>query len=186
MRENDIITLSEKSQLLDEVVVVPRNFRERTFGVNTSSPMIQTGFSQNALGYELGLLMRNRRMAILQSVNVNVASIAYDTVFFRLNVYEQRGRMDFENILIEPIYVTVSREKVLKTNSLQIDLTDRNIVVNGNFLVTLEHIKDLGDDGGLFFPANLRHRTHFRRTSQGSWETGPVGIALSVTALVER
>ena len=183
MRENGIITLSEKSQLLDEVVVVPRNFRERTFGTTTSSRRIQAGFSQN-LGYEAGLLIRNRGVALLKSVRANIASLASGIIFYRLNVYEERGRRNFVNILTEPIYIITSREEILK-NGLQIDLADKNIVVNGNFLVTLERISDLGDCI-LFFPASFRQRTYFRKTSQGSWEAGPIGIALSVTALVER
>ncbi len=51
--------------------------------------------------------------------------------------------MDFENILREAIYITMPKELV--KDEIQIDLQERNIIVDGDFLVTLEHVKDLGD-----------------------------------------
>ena len=70
-------------------------------------------------------------------------------------------------------------------DELQIDLQSKNIVVDGNFLVTLEHIKDLGK-GYLHFCAGLADKTYYRKTSQGKWDTVPVGISLSVIADVEK
>ncbi|MCL2098167.1 MAG: carboxypeptidase-like regulatory domain-containing protein [Bacteroidales bacterium] len=182
--ENAIIRLKEKSFLLNEVVVKPSKFKEKRLGINTKSGFMSTGFQDNNLGYECGLLMKNKKRAVIKSVNVNISSCTYDTLFYRLNIYEVKENDSFKNILTEPIYVTASKEDVLN-GSLQIDLTEQNIVVNGNFLVTLEHVRDLGR-GGLWFPASLKQKTYYRKTSQGKWETGPIGISLSVIANVEQ
>jgi len=91
--------------------------------------------------------------------------------------------MDFENILREPIYLKMPKESV--KDEIQIDLQSKNIVVDGDFLITLEHVKDLGN-GYLYFCAGLTDRTYYRKTSQGKWETAPVGISISVIADVEK
>ena len=184
IKENDIILLKEKSFLLNEVVVVPRIFKEQVFGITAKSGIGVTGFENNNLGYECGLLMKNKKRAKIKSVKVNISSCTYDTIFYRLNIYEIKEKGGFENILTEPIYVIASKEDILNS-SLQVDLAEQNIVVNGNFLVTLEHIRDLGK-GGLWFPATLKQKTYYRKTSQGKWETVPIGISLSVIANVEK
>ncbi|MDH6341923.1 hypothetical protein M2480_000586 [Parabacteroides sp. PFB2-12] len=184
MKENDTIHLKEKPFLLNEVVVTPRKFKEKVFGITAKKGIGVTGFENNNLGYECGLLMKNKKRAELRSVNVNISSCAYDTIFYRLNIYEVKEKNNFENILVEPIYVIASKEDILN-GSLKIDLTGYNVVVNGNFLVTLEHIRDLGN-GGLWFPMSLKQKTYHRKTSQGKWETAPIGFSLSVRANVER
>ena len=184
IKENDIIRLKEKTFLLNEVVVIPRMFKEKVFGITAKKGIGVTGFENNNLGYECGLLMKNKKRAEIKSVNVNISSCVYDTIFYRLNIYEVKEKGNFENILIKPIYVIASKENILNS-SLKIDLTEHNIVVNGNFLVTLEHVRDLGK-GGLWFPMSLKQKTYYRKTSQGKWETAPMGFSLSVTAKVEK
>ena len=184
IKENNIINLKEKSYTLNEVIVNPLIFKEHVFGITSKSGIIAGGFADNKLGYEGGLLMKNKKKAIIKRVNLNVRSCTYDTIFYRLNIYEFRGKDDFENILTEPIYLCASKENILK-NGLQINLEDKNIMVNGDFLVTLEYIKELGHYG-LWFPMSLKQKTYYRKTSQGSWETAPIGISLSVIADVEK
>lgn len=184
MKENNIIHLKEKSFLLNEVIVKSRKFKERVFGITAKKGIGLTGFENNNLGYECGLLMKNKKRAELRSVNINISSCAYDTIFYRLNIYEVKEKNNFENILVEPIYVIASKEDIFN-GSIKVDLTGYNVVVNGNFLVTLEHIRDLGN-GGLWFPTSLKQKTYYRKTSQGKWETAPIGFSLSVIADVEK
>jgi len=183
-KENALIKLKEKVYSFNEVIVTAQKFKKQQFGITTESNLYRGGFINNNLGYECGLLMKNKKKAVVKKINVNILLCEYDTIFYRLNIYEERKKNDFENILTEPIYVAALKEDLLN-GSLQIDLTERNIIVNGSFLVTLEFIKDLGD-GGLLFPLSLEQRTYFRKTSQGNWETSPWGISLSVIANVEK
>jgi len=184
IKENDIINLKEKAYSLDEVIVNPLIFKEQVFGITAKSGIGNTGFENNNLGYECGLLMKNKKKAIIKRVNINISSCAYDTIFYRLNIYEAKGKKNFENILQAPIYVNFSKEDI-HNGCLQIDLQEQNIVVDGNFLVTLEHVRELGN-GGVWFPATLKQKTYYRKTSQGNWRTVPIGISLSVTADVEK
>lgn len=177
------ILLKEKVYELREVIVKPRTFKPRTLGVTTHFKKIAAGFKDNLLGYELGILMHVKKSAVIKRVNINIAGCSYDSIFFRLNIYKVVGKGNFENILSNPIYVRMSKAEVKE--EIKVDLQSQHIVVDGDFLVTLEHVKDLGK-GYLYFCAGLMDKTYYRKTSQGEWNTASVGISISVDADVEK
>jgi hypothetical protein len=185
LRKNQDIRLmlQEKTYALHEVVIKPKAFRQKTLGVTTKLRNMQAGFKENLLGYECGVLMKNRKAALIKKVDIHIASCSYDTIFYRLNIYEVNAKKVFVNILKEPIYIKMPKDQVNK--EIQIDLTAKNIIVVGDFVVTLEHVKDLGQ-GNLYFCAGLMDKTYYRKTSQGKWETAPVGVSISVLADVEK
>jgi hypothetical protein len=177
------VFLKENIYQLKEVIVHPKIIKQETLGVTSHFKKMSAGFRDNLLGYELGVLMKVKKTATIKRVNINISACTYDSVFYRLNVYKVIGKKQFENILITPIYLNISKDKMYEP--IHIDLQTRNIVVEGDFLVTLEHVRDLGK-GYLYFPVNLLEKTYFRKTSQGKWETSPVGISISVDADVEK
>jgi len=177
------VRLKEKKYDLNEVIIKPKIFKSQTLGVTTKSNMMSAGFRDNFLGYEYGIIMKVKKSAFIKSVNFNIASCSYDSIYYRLNIYKVLGKMEFENILREPIYVIMPKQLV--SNEIQIDLKSKNIVVEGDFLVTLEHIKDLGA-GSLYFCAGFGDQTYFRKTSQGEWGKSVAGISISVVADVEK
>lgn len=185
LRKNAVNTLylEEKVIALKEVVVKPRKVKEKVLGVTTQSKAIMAGFKDNLLGYEAGILMKVKKSAVIKKVKINIAQCSYETIFFRLNVYAVDGKKSFTNILREPIYIDIKGSSI--KDEIQLDLSDKNIVVEGDFLVTLEHVKDLGP-GFLHFCSKLSSKTYYRKTSQGQWLTVPIGVGISVVADVEQ
>lgn len=177
------IPLVKKVVKLAEIVVQPKDYKEKFFGHFTNSNMVQAGFSQNILGKECGVLMRTKKPTRLEQVQINFASCSYDSVYFRLNVYQQLVDESFENLLYSPIILVYRRHELGET--LRIDLAPYNITVNGLFMLSVEYIKDLGA-GELNFKAKLGKKTYVRSTSMGSWEKVPVGISLGVFGQIER
>lgn len=177
------IRLTEKVYNLSEVVVRPKIYKERTLGVTTRLKQFSAGFKDNIFGYECGILMKVKKSAYIKSVHINIAQCTYDSICFRLNVYKAAGDSEFVNILNRPIYIRMP--KAQGQDGIQINLEPENIVVNGDFLVALEHIRDLGP-GNLNFCASLSEQTWLRKTSLGKWKTAPVGVSISVIADVEK
>ena len=176
--------LKEKFYNLSEITVRPKLFKTKTLGITTKNKKLITGFEKNKLGYESGVLMKSRKSAFLKKINLNISDCRYDSVFYRVNIYQVNGKMDFENILHEPIFLKFAKSDI-NNNSISLDIQKYNLVTYGDFLVTLEHVKDLGD-GGLWFPMSLFHKTYVRKTSQANWTTAPIGFSLSVEADVEQ
>ena len=105
---------------------------------------------------EIGTLMKvKRKKTFIDSVRINVGRCTYANILYRLNVYEELDG-GFKNILTEPIYIKMTKEEV--GSAIRINLTEKNLVVNHNFIVSIEKVKDLGPGelsicGKIFGPA---------------------------------
>ena len=94
------------------------------------------------------------------------------------------GDAKFENILNKPLYVNLAKDKI--NEQLVIDLTSQNIQVNGDFLVTIEQVKNLGQ-GKLYFCGSLLNSTYHRETSQDKWmKIDLVGMIISAEVRIEK
>lgn len=180
---NKNILMQKKYYELGEVVISPKIYKKRTLGVITRNHGFQGIDTTKRLGFECGILMRLKKSAVIKRVNINIAECTYDTIFYRLNIYQAQGEMNFENILTTPIYISISKDQIKE--KISIDLQTYNIVVDGDFLVTLEHVKDLGL-GYLTYCLAFTDKTYVKRTSQGKWKKFRFGISISVEADVEK
>ncbi len=181
--ENKNIFLKAKAHQLDEVVISSKEYIQKTLGVKNTSSIICSGFQDNFLGYELGILMHAKKPAKIKKVNFHIAFCSYDTIFYRLNVYRKNGKMNFENILQYPVYIALSKDSV--NNKITVDLEKEDIKVSGDFLVTLENVKDLGY-GYLYFYAIPFRSTYYRRTMQDQWHKKFVGVSISADVDMEK
>lgn len=171
---------------LEEVLVVPKDYVEKRVGNKTDSKNMQAGMMNNNLGHEFGTLMKanKRKKAIVKSLRLNFARCIYDSIFVRLNIYEVKKKIPGKNLLSRPIYLSYSQAEVLQ--GLELDLEEEHIEVEGDFLVTIELVKDLGEKG-LYFSANpFGSKTYYRETSQAAWNTIFVGIGISAIILQEK
>ena len=177
------ITLKEQFYAINEVAIRPHLYKPQTLGYTTHSKAFKVMFSQNLLGYEAGVYLKIKKTAQLKTIKLNIIECSYDTIFYRINIYKVNGKMDFQNILTKPIYFTLSKDKI--KDEISIDISSENIWVTGDCLVTIEHVKGLGN-GLLMLSANIIGRTYYRETSQANWISVPAGMGLNVEANVEE
>jgi len=182
-KTNSNIYLKKKTYKISEVQIKPRIFNEQTLGVTDKSNKIIAGFKYNLLGYECGIRINIKKTAFLKKVKINISTCSYDSIFFRLNIYRAEDDTTFKNIFKEPVYLKMPKDRLLK--ELEFNLEPYDIISDGDFLVSLEYIKNLGE-GELYFYTGTGKLTYFRITSQGSWQTSPVPIEISVLADVEE
>jgi hypothetical protein len=180
------IYLSETSVPLREIVVYAKDYTEKILGNQNKSSLVGAGFKENNKGYECGVLMKVKKSARLQELICYVALCTYDSLFYRMNVYKPLDDGEYEPVLNAPIYLSAYAGKVKRDGVLNFNLKKYDIEVEGDFLITLEHVKDLGE-GQLFFSAAfLKSPTYYRETSQAAWQKHPVGIGFAVRAKVEK
>ncbi|SHE55289.1 CarboxypepD_reg-like domain-containing protein [Bacteroides luti] len=157
-KQPHLISLKPQVFNLSEVVIKPIRVKEKKLG-NNFKVFFQAGFMDNKKGYEMGVLLKIKKRAILHNVSIKVTKCTYDSLCFRLNVYKEAGKNNFVNVLRDPIYIYSKAPKGSFTLSSK--LTDNkldNIVVEGNTLVTMEFIKDLGK--GQLYLASGMNRIH--------------------------
>jgi hypothetical protein len=176
------IGLSKRNNQLKEVVIRARDFVHKTTGNTTHSHSVSGGFSYNDLGSEIGVPMRVKRKTWIEDANFNIANNTYDSLFFRVNIYTMKNGMPDSSLLQKPIFVTTK----IKTGTLTVDLKPFDLVVDSDFFVSLEWLKDLGK-GGLMFSAGI-FDTHIyaRKGSQGAWEKAPIGFGFYCHVLTEK
>lgn len=177
------ILLDAETVNLQEIKITGKKLRRDVLGNEaTPSGVGMTAFKFSSLGNEIGLLCKvNGKITYLEEFGVDIFLNDYDTLFFRLNVYTLEEGLPKENILREPIYLKFSGVK----GKASVDLTPYNIVVDEDFVVSLEYIKKLQkvnftrkEQSGLYFGAKkvFGGTVYTRNTSQGDWGVSKSGL----------
>jgi hypothetical protein len=176
------ISLIPVSYNLPEVDVVYHKPKNLKIGYPVTTNELRSGFSNNDLGSELGIKVFVRKKVVLKNINLDVAVCTYDSVIYRLNIYQADYPDEYRNILQEPIYISFSKDDINK--AISFDLLKYSIIVEGNILVTMELFKDLGEGRLLFRTEYFTGLTYHRKTSQGSWTQSPGVIGMSLNSIV--
>ncbi len=164
------ILLNEQALALDEVVLIsPKNktYKSKLLGNKTKSNFIYTAFTTNQLGNEMGIMIRGRKDPMwLDYIEFNIVENDYGPIRFRLNIYDVKDGLPYQNILKENIFVDTD----IESGIVHVDLTPYELVMNDDFFVTLEWIEDLGP-GKLYFSGGFFGNPLIARAvSQGSWQ----------------
>lgn len=177
------VQLSPMLYELAEVIVTPNIFGRKTVGHTGNSKMTTAGFGEYKLGFEHAVRMKlsKNEKAIIQKVNINIARCTFDSLLYRVNVYSIKGKKQITSILKKAIYVNFDKSEI--TDQISFNLEEENIIVSGDFLVSLEHIKDLGE-GEIAFSTDKKKKTYVRKTSQGKWKIVDTGISISADLLI--
>jgi hypothetical protein len=176
------IYLTPLDYIMPEIEVTyhkPKNLR---IGNPVETNDLRSGFSNNDLGSELGIKAFVKKKVVLKNINLDVAVCTYDSVIYRLNIYQTDNQIDYRNILKEPIYISFSKDDINKV--ITYDLLKYSIIVEGNVLITLELFKDLGEGRLLFRTEYFTGLTYHRKTSQGSWTQSPGVIGMYLNSIV--
>ena len=161
---------------LQEVKVIGRNTKEVIIGEQVTSGNLISGFSFNNLGTELGINVETKKQVRLKDINFNIAICTFDTVTYRLNIYQSLNQTEYKNILTRAIYISFSKDNI--RNVITCDLRNYSIIIEGNVLITLELYKDLGEGSLLFHTDPKTGFTLHKKTSEGTWTRTPGVIGL--------
>lgn len=181
------LLLDPTSVELKEVTVVPRDVTPEILGNTYSFGPVSAGFASDDLGSEAGVVMRTKRKRTyyLKAAGFYISSCGYDSILFRMNVFEFDSNKVGNNLLTEPVYVTARKGD----KHIVVDLRPYGIQARNDFLVTLEWLQDLsGVDGNFMFCAGFGATgIMYRKTSQARFEKLPgAGIGLYCRADVEK
>lgn len=168
---------------LPEIEVRYHRPKRQIVGNPVDTDRLRSGFADNSLGSELGIMAVARKKALVKDINLNIAVCTYDSVTYRLNIYLVEDEVICNNILKEPIYLSFSKNSL--SDIITIDLQKYSIVVEGDILISLEMYKDLKEGKLLFRTEFFTGETYHRKTSEGDWTKSPgiVGIYLNTLVL---
>ena len=176
------VYLNPKSYYLQEVKVIYHRPRIIRIGTPVTSNDLRSGFAYNDLGSELGIRVNIKKQVRLKNLNLNVAICTYDSVTYRLNIYQSVNQTEFKNILTKPIYISFSKDKINKV--ITFDLWKYEIIVEGDVLITVELYKDLGEGRLLFQTTFFTGFTYHKKTSEGNWTQSPGIVGMYLNGMV--
>ena len=183
--EANNIKLNETAYKLDEVIITDKELKTRKSGVKARKDWTNSGFTSNELGNEIGTRINiNKVPAVIEKVKFRIAYSKFDTVFLRMNIYNVVDDEPSENLLKQNVFLTTT----IKNGDVEVDLSQYNISIDSDIIVTLELVKHLGKGGLMFTSRKLsKGGVYFRNTSLGDWHKFvEFTIAMDVTTLVEK
>jgi CarboxypepD_reg-like domain len=178
------VYLDPRSYTLKEVNVIYHKPKKIRLGDPVTSNDLRSGFADNDLGSELGIKVHTKWQVKLNDINLNVAICTFDSVTYRLNIYQIENKKEYKNILNKPIYISFSKDKI--NDVITVDLTRYAIVIEGDVLITLELYRDLGEGRLLFHTEFFTGTTYHRKTSQGTWTKAPGVIGMYLQGQLMR
>lgn len=181
---NGNVDLEKRLYDLSEVSISPRKIKQKVLGSNKKN-FLSASYCNN-IDFETGILISNKNTVFIKEAILNLDLRGHrennDTIFFRFNIYEAHEDMQFKNILNSPIYVSLPNEDM--KDKIVIDLRHQNLVVEGDFLVSIEKYKN----SGLlcfYFPYSRSPNIYTRMSSQGTWSKFQVPGVISISVLVD-
>jgi hypothetical protein len=181
-QSNISIYLNEKVAELSTVVLTAKKLRLKKIGNTSKSTFMSVGFPLRAHGTEMGIHVDLGKTPVrLKTFNFHLADSRIDSAIFRLNIHNFQNGVPGENLLQRSILVPIGR----RTGAYSIDLTDYNILLKGDVLVSLEWLGDPSAStatGVLYFSAGFFNSATWRReTSQGNWKKASgIGIGFNL------
>ena len=137
-KNNSTFYLSEKVVNIEQVVITPKKFVTKNWGINAKTKSVQLIYNpeknQQDISKELALPFDTKKRAKLEKINLNISYFEADRpVFVRYNVYDE----NWNSILGEDLSILMN-PKDIKNNEFSFDVSDKNIWVKNKFYVSFQ------------------------------------------------
>ncbi|MGB3076346.1 MAG: alpha/beta hydrolase-fold protein [Chitinophagales bacterium] len=175
-----------KSITLSNITISASRLVEKNFGIEKNNALIHfTDGSTNQKDiFEIAQLMKfDTSLSKITAVNLFIDEPGNEPVTFRINFYAFDGNMPGNKIVEKNIVQTHE----MKAGWLKFDLSDQNIYLRGNFIVSIEFIPSTNPDKtAVYYEIKLGGgaKSFVRTSSQGTWGIPPHHYRMFVTALV--
>lgn len=166
-----LLSLTPISYQLGEIVLDGRKKRNITIGNPKPSPA-RFGYWKNeqGLGGEIATRIKiSKKQTKLENLHFPILANMSDSLLIRVNVYDiHPGYFEpKDNILKQPIYHTITRRNGKET----IPLSDYNIIVDDDVIVSIELVQYYGSRIGFAVGASANKKSSYLRgSSQGYWQ----------------
>lgn len=166
-----MIEMEEKTEELEEVVVVDKALKRKKIGNTTQSKFLSTGFGYEQLGAEMGIKVKVRKPTLVDSFNFHISYNRLNSeAIFRLNICTVKKGKPNQNVLKDNVLIKVDPKQ---TGLQTIDLTGYNVTLTEDALVTLEWVDFVGEeskDEAIYFSLALfGNSTYIKKTSQANF-----------------
>jgi hypothetical protein len=139
-----VIKLKPEPHILDEVIVVAKSETQILGNPKVGRRYTGWGDFKSLRGRIRGLLIEGAECPVkVKSVSFRINHNEWDSVAFRINMFEVEGNMPRKSLLKENLFVTTDK----KHKWVKVDLNNRNIAICKRTVVTVEWVDAWGKTG---------------------------------------
>ncbi|WP_226065074.1 carboxypeptidase-like regulatory domain-containing protein [Kaistella polysaccharea] len=170
--KNFEISLNEKVQNIQAVILKKQKFTEKNWGSNSHSQKILFAYyperTNEDKSKEIAVYFGNNKKVKINKINVNVAELKADQPLqISFNIYSLKDKLPFESIVSENLTAILTNDKI-KDGVFTFDISDRDIwVEKEDFFVSMQVLNSFG--GYLFLSGSLFH-TFYKRDFYSKWD----------------
>jgi hypothetical protein len=175
------ISLKKSVNQLKQVVVNSKRAHVKILGYETTSKLFGLGFGTNAIGSQGGVRIPIKHQnTSIENLSFLIIKNTFERLTFRVNIYEMNDGKPGNNILNDNVIFKVGNKQ---SGKVTVDLTNYNVIVNKDVLITVEWIEaNPATNGRLDIAAVLFGSAYFRQASQYFWIKKGTGLGFSVKA----
>ncbi len=175
------ISLEKAVKELKQVTINAKRVNVKILGYETVSKLLGLGFGSNSIGSQAGVRIPIKHPNTnIENLSFFIIQNSFERLTLRVNIYEMKDGKPGDNILTENIIYKVEHKQ---TGKITIDLSQYNINVDKDVLITLEWIEaQSATDSTFSVSAVLFGSTYFRQASEYLWKKKGPGVGFSVKA----
>ena len=181
------IYLYEKVTNIQEVVLAPKNYKDKNLGVNSKSksimftPNMEKG---NDVVEETAVEFSSSKKLKLSKINMNFSRFESTTpIKVRYTIYDEKDGKPNNLILNKDIIATISKGD-LQDSEFSLDVSKEKIWLQGKFFVGIQFI---GQSNGKVALSGALLRAGYYRSFYGNWEKiGMAAPAINIDVKVQK
>lgn len=181
------IYLYEKVTNIQEVVMTPKNYKDKNLGVNSKSksvmftPNMEKG---NSVVEETAVEFSSGKRLKINKINMNFSRFESTTpIKVRYTIYDEKDGKPNNLILSKDIIATINKDD-LDDFTYSLDVTNEKIWLEGKFFVGIQFI---GQSNGKVALSGALFRSGYYRSFYGNWEKiGMAAPAINIDVKVQK
>lgn len=181
------IYLYEKVTNIQEVVMTPKNYKDKNLGVNSKSksvmftPNMEKG---NSVVEETAVEFSSNKKLKITKINMNFSRFESTTpIKVRYTIYDEKDGKPNNLILSKDIIATINKDD-LDDFTYSVDVTNEKIWLEGKFFVGIQFI---GQSNGKVALSGALFRSGYYRSFYGNWEKiGMAAPAINIDVKVQK
>ena len=181
------IYLYEKVTNIQEVVMTPKNYKDKNLGVNSKSksvmftPNMEKG---NDVVEETAVEFSSNKKLKITKINMNFSRFESTTpIKVRYTIYDEKDGKPNNLILSKDIIATINKDD-LDDYSFSLDVSSERIWLQGKFFVGIQFI---GQSSGKVALSGALFRSGYYRSFYGNWEKiGMAAPAINIDVKVQK
>ncbi|AZI39476.1 carboxypeptidase-like regulatory domain-containing protein [Epilithonimonas vandammei] len=181
------IYLYEKVTNIQDVVMTPKNYKDKNLGVNSKSksimftPNMEKG---NSVVEETAVEFSSNKKLKITKINMNFSRFESTTpIKVRYTIYDEKDGKPNNLILSKDIIATINKDD-LDDFTYSLDVTNEKIWLEGKFFVGIQFI---GQSNGKVALSGALFRSGYYRSFYGNWEKiGMAAPAINIDVKVQK